>query len=75
MVLRYGVAACATADFTSAAVVVGNSDHSSAMAPVTNGVAALVPPDGYSGPTAPRLVTLSPGALTPRRPIVCPRFD
>ena len=34
------------ASFISAAEAFGNSDHSSAIAPVTKGAAALVPPEG-----------------------------
>jgi hypothetical protein len=40
---RRGPEACMTANFTSAGVAIGYSDHSKAIAPVTKGVAALVP--------------------------------
>ncbi len=60
---------------TSAAEVAGSSDHSKAMAPVTNGVAALVPPNECGLPAAPRLVIFSPGAANPRLPTELLRFD
>src|SRR2546429_7508853 len=63
------------ANFTSVAVAVGNCDHKSAMAPVTKGTATLVPPNVMRPPSAPRLVTSSPGAPSPRLPIEPPRFD
>ncbi len=53
------------ASFICAAAVAGNSDHSSAMAPVTKGTATLVPPSVIAWPCEPRLVMLSPGALNP----------
>ena len=68
-------AAAVTADLTSAGRASGNIDHSSAMAPVTNGAAALVPPDVTARPLVPRLVMCSPGAINPRRPIELPRLD
>src|SRR5438128_5204083 len=74
IVVRRGAAACVTADLISAAVAAGNSDHMSATAPVTNGVAALVPPI-VNGLVTPRLVTASPGAPSPPRPIEAPRLD
>jgi len=74
MFVRRGVAACVIADLTSAAVAAGNSDQVSARVPVTNGVAALVPPI-VNGPLTPRLVTDSPGAPSPHRPIEAPRLD
>lgn len=43
-VVRRPANACAMAAFTSATVAVGNSDQIRAMAPLTNGVATLVPP-------------------------------
>jgi hypothetical protein len=55
-VVRRGAAARVIAYLTSAAVASGNSDHVSATAPVTNGVAALVPPI-VNGFVTPRLVT------------------
>src|SRR5262249_11356321 len=51
----------------------GNSDQSSAAAPVTNGTATLVPIRAQGEPTAARLVTASPGARSPRVPIERPR--
>ena len=57
------------------AVADGNSDHNSAVAPVTKGTATLVPPRVSEGPSAPRLMMRSPGALKPRLPIEPPRFD
>jgi hypothetical protein len=42
-VVRCATEAWVTANFTSAEVALGNSDHSKAIAPVTKGVAALVP--------------------------------
>ena len=45
------------------------------MAPVTKGAAALVPPEVTGFPSIPRLVTASPGAMSPRRAIELPRFD
>ncbi len=72
---RGRVPACVTAIFTCAAVVLGNSDHSSAIAPVTKGAATLVPPNVCGLPFVPRLVMFSPGALSPRLPIELPRFD
>ena len=65
----------ATAIFSSAAVAFGNIDFSNAMAPVTNGAAALVPPNVGDLSLAPRLVMPSPGALSPRRPIEFPKFE
>ena len=53
MVVRRDAAACVTADLTSAAVAPGNSDHVSATAPVTKGVAALVPPIVSGSPSRP----------------------
>ena len=63
------------ASLICAAVAEGNSDHSSAIAPVTKGTATLVPPSVSDCPSAPRLVMPSPGALKPRLPIDAPRFD
>src|SRR5215469_5363183 len=74
MLVRRDAVAWTTADLTAAAVAVGNSDHVSATAPVTNGVAALVPPI-VSGSVTPRLVTASPGAPSPQRPIEAPRLE
>jgi hypothetical protein len=57
------------------ALAAGNSDHKSAIAPVTKGVATLVPASVTAPPSVPRLVTPSPGAPKPRLPIEPPRFD
>src|SRR5260221_420038 len=64
-----------TANLTSAAVALGNMDCNNAMAPVTKGAAALVPPNVGGLPLTPRLVMPSPGALSPRRPMELPRFE
>ena len=53
----------------------GKIDRSSASVPVTNGVAALVPPPVSDCPLLPRLVMASPGAIRPRRAIEAPRLD
>ena len=63
------------ARFTSAMAARGNADSSSATAPVTNGVAALVPLETSGEPFAPRLVMAAPGAISPRREIESPRFE
>src|SRR5215212_393954 len=68
------VAPFTTADFTSAAGAAGKIDHNRAMAPVTKGAATLVPPAVYALPSDPRLVTPSPGAISPHFPIELPRF-
>ena len=52
-----------------AALARGNNDHSSAMAPVTNGAAKLVPLSLTVAPSPPKLSIASPAALSPRRPI------
>src|ERR1700736_2752046 len=67
--------AWATADLSWLALASTNSDHTNAIAPVTKGAATLVPPEGSAFPLALRLVTPSPGALNPRRPMELPRFD
>ena len=67
--------AFASASLISAAVALGNSDQRSAIAPVTKGVATLVPPNFRGFPSAPRLVIASPGAPTPRLPIELPRLE
>lgn len=64
-----------TANLTSAARALGNSDKMSAIAPVTKGVAALVPPKERGLPSAPRLATSKFGALSPRRPMELPKLD
>src|SRR5690242_17167654 len=53
----------------------GNSDSSNAIAPVTKGAAALVPPDTCCPPFVARLVTPTPGAIRPRLPMDHPKFD
>lgn len=58
-----------------AVVAEGNFDHKSAIAPVTNGTATLVPPNVRGWPEVPRLVMLAPGAESPRRPMELPKFD
>ena len=63
-----------TADLIVAALAPGNSDQSSAMAPVTKGAAALVPPNVCGLRFAPRLVMSTPGAIRPRLPIEFPRL-
>ena len=64
-----------TASLIFAAVAVGNSDHKSAIVPVTKGTATLVPPSVSEDPAAPRLVMPAPGARKPRLPMELPRFD
>jgi hypothetical protein len=66
---------CVVAHLIWAADADGNSDHSNAMAPVTNGTATLVPERLTVPPSTARLVIRSPGALKPRAPIELPRFD
>ena len=50
------------ASLICAAVAAGNSDHNSAIAPVTKGAATLVPPSVSGCPSALKLVMASPGA-------------
>jgi hypothetical protein len=59
----------------SDAVATENIDCNSAIVPVTNGAAALVPLKIGELPLAPRLVMPSPGAASPRRPIEFPKFE
>ena len=75
MVRRGGLPACVTASLIWAAVALGNSDHSSAIVPVTKGAAALVPEEVCGVLPAPRLTMSCPGAESPQRPIELPRFD
>ena len=75
MVRRGGLPAWVTASLIWAAVALGNSDHSSAMAPVTKGAAALVPPEVCGLSPGPRLTMSCPGAASPHRPMELPRFD
>jgi hypothetical protein len=53
----------------------GNVDQINATAPVTNGVAALVPLRVTGWPSISRLVIRSPGALSPDLPIDLPRLE
>src|SRR5215467_6611452 len=69
------ISARVVAVFAWATVASGNIERSSASVPVTNGVAALVPPEVNGFPSGPRLVTASPGAIRPRRAIELPRLD
>jgi hypothetical protein len=62
------------ANFTGAALDAGKTDQRSATAPETNGAAALVPLSVCDWRSEPRLVILSPGALSPRLPMVLPGF-
>ena len=75
MRLRDTLPACVTASLIRAALALGNCDHNKAIAPVTKGAAALVPPNVSGLPSVPRLVTFSPGAASPRLPMELPRFD
>src|ERR1700704_1682038 len=59
--VRRGAKAWVTASLICAADAAGNSEYSSAIAPVTNGAAALVPPNVRGLPSALRLVIPSPG--------------
>src|SRR5262245_34611396 len=63
-----------TAVLIVAALLLRKMDQISAMAPVTNGVAALVPLEVIVPPSESRLVIASPGAMRPRRPIALPRL-
>jgi hypothetical protein len=72
---RRGRFALVTASLICAAFAAGNSDHKSAIVPVTNGTATLVPPSVSGWPPVLKLVTPSPGALKPRLPIELPKFD
>src|SRR5690349_17897880 len=74
-VVRLAPDAVVIASFTAAALAFGNIDSNNAIAPVTNGAAALVPPKAGDWPLIARLVILSPGALSPWRPIELPRFE
>src|SRR5271155_2580972 len=75
MAARRGACAWITANLISAALAPGNSDQRSAIAPVTKGAAALVPPKVFAFPSIPRLVIFSPGALSPHLPMDFPKFD
>jgi hypothetical protein len=74
-VVRRGVEAWVTAYLISVGVAAGNSDHNNAIAPVTNGVAALVPLNVIGLLLTPRLVMSSPDAISPCLPSERPRFD
>jgi hypothetical protein len=65
MALRRRAVACVIADLTSAALASGNSDHNRATAPVTKGVATLVPPIVTASAIVPRLVIASSGCPQP----------
>src|ERR671922_1964742 len=67
--------ACVTATLIWPALAFGNCDQVNAIAPVTKGAAMLLPPEGAELPSVPRLVTPSPGALRPRRPMEFPKLD
>ncbi len=75
MLVRRDAAPWMTADLTAAALAAGNSDQISATAPVTNGVAALVPPIVTGSAVVPKLVIASPGAPNPPLPIEAPRLE
>ena|SRR5215471_4303856 len=75
MLLRDRLPAWVTVSFIRPALALGNSDQSKAIAPVTKGAAALVPPNAPGLPSVPRLVMFSPGAANPRVPMELPRFD
>jgi hypothetical protein len=64
-----------TASLICAALAPENSDHRSAIAPVTKGAATLVPPRMRGSPSTARLVMPAPRALRPRLPIEPPRFE
>ena len=59
----------------STALIAGYSDHTSAIAPVTNGAATLVPSKELVAVDVPRLVMFPPGAVSPRPPIDLPMFE
>jgi hypothetical protein len=67
--------AAETASLISEAVAAENSDHNSAIAPVTKGAAMLVPRNVSGCRTALKLVTEAPVAHIPRLPIEPPRLD
>lgn len=67
--------ACNTAIRICDAGTLRNADHRSAIVPVTNGAAALVPVKVNVSVSVPRLVTFSPGAHNPLRPTEGPRLD
>lgn len=75
MVLRGRLPAWVTASLIRAALGPGNSDQSKAIAPVTKGAAALVPPEVWGWPFVPRLMMFCPGAPNPRLPMELPKFD
>ena len=75
MVPRLGIPACVTASLICGRLAPGNSDQSRAIAPVTKGAAALVPPNVCGLPFVPEAGNVLPGALSPRLPIEFPRFD
>ncbi|HXW12855.1 MAG TPA: hypothetical protein VD694_08850 [Nitrososphaeraceae archaeon] len=61
---------------TAAGEAFGNNDQRSAMLPVTNGAAKLVPLIRvYTAPLEEVLLILAPGAINPLVPIVAPKLD
>src|SRR5262249_46680261 len=72
---RRGAPACVMANLICAALASRNSDHNSALVPVTNGTATLVPQSVSDCPCGLKLVMPSPGALKPRLPIEPPKFE
>ena len=69
-VVRPCLSAFAIAHLTSAALALGNSDHKSAIVPVTNGAAALVPPKVTGCDSGPQTRDTDAGcaqALSPHR--------
>lgn len=75
MLVRRRTTPSSTAHLICIADALGNSDHKRAMAPETKGAATLVPPAGKGSFPAGRLITRSPGAPSPRRPIAWPRLE
>jgi hypothetical protein len=67
--------ACNTARRICDAEALRNADHMSAIVPVTNGAAALVPVKVKVFVSVPRLVTFWPGARNPLRPTEGPRLE
>src|SRR5205807_8109389 len=66
---------CVRATFTAPAPARGNSEHSRAAVPATNGVAALVPSNVNIESPGPVLVMFSPGAVRPHLPAEPHRFE
>jgi hypothetical protein len=57
------------------AAAFGKIDHRSAIVPVTNGAAALVPLIRVYCPPGAVLVIFTPGAISPLLPIEPPKLD